>query len=121
MARPWRSYRRDAFGDASGLDLSSIGAALAQSLAKTVEIRTNASPPIVLDVGTMIAPGEPGSSTAMSLLQPTVILDGGSLGRQVVAPYGAAGTSGGGTLLGGLGLVFGLGYFLGKRRGRKGA
>lgn len=112
-------YRGDAFGAYGAFGDAALDAALpllAATLAKTVEIRTNYSPPIVLDVGETLAPG---TSPAMEALQPTVILDGGSLGRQVIAPYGVADDSGGFKLAAGAAAIFFLGFFIGKRKGRR--
>lgn len=109
-------YQGDSFGALGDAALDAALPLLAQSLAKTVEIRTNYSPPIILDVGETLAPG---TSPAMEALQPTVIIDGGSLGRQVVAPYGVADDSGGFKLAAAGAAIFFMGYFIGKRKGRR--
>ena len=72
-----------------------ISAALPSAI-RSVEIRTAFAPPQIINVQEALNP-PPASSTKRrtfseklaALVQPTVIMSGGSLGQQVIAPYGA--------------------------------
>ncbi|HYE93170.1 MAG TPA: hypothetical protein VEA38_19225 [Terriglobales bacterium] len=72
----------------SQLASSSLPLAVAE-----IEIRSALNPPVVIDVREALAPADPTkpptpAQRALGLVKPTVILRGGSLGRNVLAPYG---------------------------------
>ena len=98
-------------GFGAGLDVSSLLGQAGGALAKTVTIRTNATPDIVIDIEQAMGPG---SSPVLAALKPMIVLDGGALGRQVIAPYGEPSEAGSfvgpGVLLG----LFGLGFMIGR-------
>lgn len=94
----------------------------AATLYDTVEIRTNATPPIVLNVREM-GQGNPGPNPAAVAMKPTIILSG-PLGTKTIAPYGIAdGRTGTVVSVGavtGIALVIGgIGYALGRRSARR--
>lgn len=61
--------------------------AAAAQLYDTVEIRTNATPPVIINVRDL--GGAKGPNPIAQKLQPTIVLTG-PLGQKVLAPYGAA-------------------------------
>ena len=68
---------------------SMVTGLLGQSV-ETIEIRSRFSPPVVLRVKDLLSQQEGPPHPAMSILKPTVILRGGALGTQVIAPGGQA-------------------------------
>jgi hypothetical protein len=121
MSRSGRSY-----GDGGILDLVSAGAhdaisggvasAIGGSIARTIQFKSNVSPTVTLDVaGTLATSSGPSVvDPIMNFVKPTIILDGGVLGHQVIAPNGEAGNMGWLFPVVGVGLVFGAGYLLGR-------
>lgn len=92
-----------------------------QTLFNRIEIRTAATPPVVID---LTAPSDPKTQALLREVQPAIIFSGPA-GRFEIAPYGVpAGLSstllqagagvGGGVLLGAVGLGL-LAYAMGKR------
>lgn len=74
---------------ATPLNTKSVVSALLARSVDTIEIRTRFSPPVILKVADLVTgEGEPGVAT--QLLKPTVVLSGGSLGTQIIAPAGEA-------------------------------
>ena len=72
---------RSALTDAGEIDAG----LLATSLMDTVTIRTNITPDVTFNVkDTVTGP----SSLATKLLQPTLVLTGGSVGSRTIAPHG---------------------------------
>ena len=88
-------------------------AAALANLYDTIEVRSSVSPPVRLNVASLVDSGQPSKpSWFAQMLKPTVVLSG-SGGRAVVAPYGEAGD---GTLITvlTLGGLFGLGVLVGR-------
>jgi len=114
------------YGDGSVLDLVAQGAsdligggaasAIGASLARNIQFRTNVSPTIDIDVANTLKSSSGPSVTdpIMKFVKPTITLDGGALGHQVIAPYGEAGQLGWLFPIAGIGLVFGLGVLVGR-------
>jgi hypothetical protein len=113
---------------------SDLGAAVAGAYIDRIELRTNASEPVVwtgAEIQQSIrgpAQGEAAveqqPSAVLSFLKPTLLMKSETFGDLVWAPYGVADTE---TwrrtqrdavllMLGGAAAIFGLGYWLGKRR-----
>lgn len=71
---------------------TSVALGTLPQLVQTIEVRTNASPPILIDVDELLTGKTDNrlSTRARKALQPTIILRGGSLGMQVIAPEGEA-------------------------------
>lgn len=96
--------------------------------AKTVEIRSRWSPPYKLNTSDLTSGP---SGPWMPILQPAVILDGGIIGQQVIAPNGLpdpddwkrnlvfAGGAAALLLAGGAALIFGFGVRVGHRQARR--
>jgi hypothetical protein len=60
------------------------------SLISTIEVRSNFSPPVVINVADALKPGPPGPGQRVAgAAQPTVIFSG-KVGNQVLAPFGPA-------------------------------
>lgn len=111
---------------------SDVAGLVAGSYIDRLEIRTKASPPVVwtgAEITDSImgrsATSEPQQDSAvLSWLQPTVILDSSVFGKTTWAPYGVADPEAYRRtqrdtlflLFGGAAALFGLGYYLGKRR-----
>jgi len=88
---------------------SGLGTALLEQY-DTVEIRTEATPPLSVNLRDATASGPP--SPISQWLKPTIILTG-KAGRQVIAPYGPSeGSFGGPFLL--LFSIIGVGFVLGR-------
>lgn len=94
---------------------------LFQALFNRIEIRTAATPPVVID---LTSPSDPETQALLREVQPAVIFSGPA-GRFEIAPYGmpsgyssalltAGAGAGGGILLGAVGLGL-FAYALGKR------
>lgn len=83
----------------------------------TIEVRSNAAPPVKISVNDLGNSGPP--SPASQLLQPTIIFSGGA-GNYTLAPYGAASPDTGWlTSVGGIGLLIGAGFLLGRLTAKK--
>lgn len=112
--------------------LTQIITATLPTAVREIEVRSAFSPPTVINVQDALKPPAPGkqptlSQRAAGFLQPTIIMRGGSLGQQVIAPYGAvdAGVwkrnlafAGGALFLGGL-AVGALFFAAGRRTARR--
>lgn len=106
--------------------VGSIALRQVPNLVREIEIRTTASPPVIIDVENFLfgkAPTTGTAAQAQKVLKPTVIARGGSLGTQVIAPYGQADPDSWqigatailvGTVLSGL-AVFWMGFAAGRR------
>jgi len=82
------------------------------SLYDTIEVRSNAAPPVSINVNDLGGGGPP--SPASQALQPTIIFSGNA-GRYALAPYGEASPSTGWlTSVGSVVALFGAGFLLGK-------
>lgn len=111
-------------------NLTQIISAALPSAIKTVEVRTAFAPPMVIDVNQALNPPPASAKKTFSeklstIVQPTVLFQGGSLGTQVVAPYGAVNPNAWKrnlTILGGAafgaGLLLGAIFFAAGRRSR---
>ena len=114
--------------------VSDLTAAVAGAYIDRIELRTSASEPVIwtgeeiqrsLREPSRDQPGaEQQRSRVLSFLKPTVIMESKVLGDLVWAPYGVSDTESWRRnqrdamilLFGGAAAIFGLGYWLGKRR-----
>lgn len=114
------------------MSAADVASSLAASYVDRVEIRTTASPPVIW-TGDEIRASLDGKQTGvqaeedsavLSFLRPTIILDSATWGKTVWAPYGVAPPDAWRRtqvntyflLFGAAAGLFGLGYYLGKRR-----
>lgn len=82
------------------------------SLYDTIEVRSNAAPPVSINVNDLGAGGPP--NPASQALQPTIIFTGNA-GRYALAPYGEASpTTGWLASVGGFFALLGAGFLLGR-------
>jgi len=124
--RRYRFMSVKRYGDGNVLDLiassvhdaigGGVASGIGSSLAKTIQFRSNVSPTVTLDVAKTLAQSSGPSivDPIMNFVKPTLVLDGGVLGHQVIAPNGEAGNLGFLFPIVGIGLVFGAGYLLGR-------
>lgn len=114
------------------MSAADVATALAASYIDRIEIRTTASPPVIWtgdEIRASIAGNKTGAqaeedSAVLSFLRPTIILDSETWGKTVWAPYGVASPEAWRQtqrntyflLFGAAAGLFGLGYYLGKRR-----
>lgn len=105
----------------------SVVSVLLSHSVETIEVRTRFSPPLILNVADLVQGkgGPPGPAT--KFLKPTVILSGGAIGTQVIAPGGQASPDEwqlwsivmGGLALVGFVTVVGAAFKIGERRGKR--
>ncbi len=77
----------------------------------TIEIRSNVSPPIIIDTRELLKDGGP--NPLMNTIKPTIVLSGAS-GRNLIAPYGVADSGGWIVPLFVAGFLLGVGVLVGR-------
>ena len=92
--------------------LTDVLSGLASATYNTIEVRSNAAPPVVISMADLQGGGPP--NPYAQALQPTIILSGPA-GSQTIAPYGVADVNTGWyTSIGSLALIVGLGFVIGR-------
>lgn len=116
----WLSTGAQALNTAAGGNIASTSNTgvnpygVLAGLYDTIEVRSNAAPPIKISVADLGG----GPSPVSQALQPTIIFTGAA-GRYAIAPYGEAGEyTGWFSSVGGAFALVGLGFLLGKLRRR---
>ncbi len=66
----------------------SVITATLPTVVETIEVRTRFSPPVVLRTADLLKPSAGPPSPAVRLVKPTIILRGGTVGLQTIAPAG---------------------------------
>jgi hypothetical protein len=70
--------------------IQSLISASLPAVIETIEVRSRFSPPVVLKTAELLKPSGGPPSPVVRQVKPTIILKGGTIGQQVIAPGGVA-------------------------------